>query len=62
VHLPRIRLWPHHQKPPARHLQGEEYEIERAELEAQRGRDQFAASLLEKAGHTHFPFLKDPFE
>ena len=42
--------------------QGEEYEIEKAEREAQRERDTFANSLIEKAGHSQFPFLKDPPE
>jgi len=42
--------------------QGEEYEIEKAEREAQKDRDRFANSLLEKAGHRQYPFLKDPFE
>jgi hypothetical protein len=42
--------------------QGEEYEIEKAERQAQKGRDAYAESLIEKAGHRSFPFLKDPFE
>ena len=42
--------------------QGEEYELEKAELEAQKERDKFKASLFEKAGHAHYPYLKDPFE
>ncbi len=54
-------LWRHSKK--ARPgLQGEEYEIEKAEREAQKERDRFADSLVEKAGHRQFPFLKDPFE
>ena len=54
-------LWRHRVK--ARPgLQGEEYEIEKAEREAQKERDRFADSLVEKAGHRQFPFLKDPFE
>jgi hypothetical protein len=40
----------------------EEYEIEKAEREAQKERDRFAESLIEKAGHSGYPFLKDPFE
>jgi hypothetical protein len=44
------------------HPQGEEYDIEKAELEAQKERDQFKASLFEKAGHAHYPYLKDPFD
>jgi hypothetical protein len=42
--------------------QGEEYEIEKAEREAQKERDAYAESLIEKAGHRSYPFLKDPFE
>jgi hypothetical protein len=60
-----MRLPPHRfrrQKPQWQHLQGEEYEIEKAEQEAQEDRDRFAESLFEKAGHVHFPFLKDPFD
>jgi hypothetical protein len=49
-------------KPPSTHPQGEEYEIEKAEQDAQKKRDRFTASLFEKLGHSHFPFLKDPFE
>jgi hypothetical protein len=59
------RLWRpmrHRQNPPQKPLQGEEYEIEKAEREAQRERDRYAESLLEKAGHARYPFLKDPFE
>lgn len=47
---------------PQQHLEGEEYEIERAEREAQRNRDRYAESLLEKAGHRNYPFLEDPFD
>jgi hypothetical protein len=54
-------LWRHRQKP-GPGLQGEEYEIEKAEQEAQKERDRFANSLVEKAGHRQYPFLKDPFE
>jgi hypothetical protein len=43
-------------------VQGEEYEIEKAQRQAQHERDRFANSLLEKAGHRQYPFLKDPFE
>ena len=42
--------------------QGEEYEIEKAQRQAQKERDAYAESLIEKAGHRSFPFLKDPFE
>jgi len=54
-------LWRHRQKP-GPSLQGEEYEVEKAEREAQKERERFANSLLEKAGRRHYPFLKDPFE
>jgi len=50
------------QKPPHKPLQGEEHEIEKAEREAQKERDRYAESLLEKAAHARYPFLKDPFE
>ena len=56
------RFWGHRQTRPQQHLQGEEYEIEKAEREAQTNRDRFTALLLEKAGHLHYPYLKDPFE
>jgi hypothetical protein len=57
----RRSLWRHREK--ARPgLQGEEYEIEKAERAAQKERDRYAESLLEKAGHARYPFLKDPFE
>jgi hypothetical protein len=49
-------------EPPHTSPQGEEYEIEKAERQAQKERDTFAESLMEKAGHTHMPYLKDPFE
>ncbi len=62
MRLPLSRAWRLQRKLPRQHPQGEEYEIEKAELEAQKERDRFTASLLEKAGHTHFPFLKDPFD
>jgi hypothetical protein len=42
--------------------QGEEYEILKAEREAQKERERYAESLVEKAGHRSYPFLKDPFE
>jgi hypothetical protein len=51
-----------HRHDPPKPLQGEEYEIEKAEREAQKERDRYAESLLEKAGHARYPFLKDPFE
>ena len=59
------RLWRpmrHRQNPLQKPLQGEEYEIEKAEREAQKERDRYAESLIEKAGHARYPFLKDPFE
>jgi len=56
------RLWRHRREPPHVALQGEAYEIEKAERERQKERDQFAESLIEKAGHARYPFLKDPFE
>ena len=40
-----------HRQNPQRPLQGEEYEIEKAEREAQKERDRYAESLLDKAGH-----------
>ena len=43
-------------------VEGEEYEIAKAEEVAQNERDRFAESLIEKAGHARYPFLKDPFE
>ena len=49
-------------EPPLKLVQGEEYEIEKAEREAQKDRARFAESLIEKAGHARYPFLKDPFE
>ena len=58
-----LRLFrPNRQAVARRHPQGEEYEIEKAEQEAQKERDQLTASLFEKAGHAHYPYLKDPFE
>jgi hypothetical protein len=57
------RLWPvRHRQNLQEPVQGEEYEIEKAEREAQKERDRYAESLLEKAGHARYPFLKDPFE
>jgi hypothetical protein len=58
------RLWRpvRHRQNPQKPVQGEEYEIEKAEREAQKERDRYAESLLEKAGHARYPFLKDPFE
>ena len=50
------------QKPPQPYLQGEEYEIAKAEREAQHQRDRFADSVIEKAGHANYPFSRDPFE
>jgi hypothetical protein len=55
-------FWRRRRKPRLRPLQGEEYEIEKAEGEAQRERERFAESLIEKLGHASHPFLKDPFE
>jgi hypothetical protein len=52
----------HRQQPPQPYLQGEEYEIVKAEREAQRERERFADSLIEKAGHVNYPFSRDPFE
>ena len=52
----------HRRKPPQPYLQGEEYEIAKAEREAQRQRERFAESLIEKAGHKNYPYLKDPFD
>lgn len=40
----------------------EEAEIAKAQREAQRGSDRHAESLLEKAAHRSYPFLRDPFE
>jgi hypothetical protein len=42
--------------------QGEEYEIEKAEREAQKARDRITQTLIQGAAHSHHPFLKDPFE
>lgn len=56
------RFWRQRQKLPHASLQGEAYEIEKAERERQKERDEFAESLIEKAGHSRYPFLKDPFE
>ena len=58
-----MRLW-FRRRRPKRIIppQGEEYEIEKAEREAQKKRDAYAESLIEKAGHARYPFLKDPFE
>jgi len=42
--------------------QGEQYEIEKNERKAEKERNRFAESLIEKAGHARYPFLKDPFE
>jgi len=56
------RFWRRRQKPLLKPPEGEEYEIEKAEREAQKERDRFAESLIEKAGHARYPFLKDPFE
>jgi hypothetical protein len=44
------------------HPQGEEYEIAKAELEAQKEREMFTARLFRNIGNLHYPFLKDPFE
>ena len=58
------RLWRpvRHRQNPRKPVQGEEYEIEKAEREAQKERDRYAESLLEKAGQARYPFLKDAFE
>jgi hypothetical protein len=58
---PVVGNWRHRQKPRPG-VQGEEYEIAKAEREAQEKRDRFAESLGEKAGHAQYPYLKDPFE
>ena len=50
------------QRPSQPYLQGEAYEIVKAERAAQRERDRFADSVIEKAGLAHYPFLRDPFE
>ena len=34
----------------------------KAEREAQRQRERFAESLIEKAGHANYPFSRDPFQ
>jgi hypothetical protein len=59
-----MRLWPRfrRRREPVFPPQGEEYEIERAQRQAQKERDAYAESLIEKAGHRGYPFLKDPFE
>ena len=57
-----LRRFRRHRRKPPPYLQGEEYEIVKAEREAQRQRERFAESLIEKAGHRNYPFLKDPFE
>ena len=56
------RFWRHRRQLELKPLQGEEYEIAKAEREARKERERFAASLLEKAGHRQYPFLKDPFD
>ena len=56
------RIWRHSRRPALKPLQGEDYEIEKAQRETQKERDRFADSLIEKAGHLRYPFLKDPFE
>jgi hypothetical protein len=42
--------------------QEEEAEIAKAQRAARREGDRFAESLIEKAGHRSYPYLKDPFE
>jgi hypothetical protein len=42
--------------------EGEEYEIEKTQREAQKQRERFMESLVEKAGHAQYLYLKDPFE
>jgi hypothetical protein len=42
-------------------LQGEEYEIAKAESETQKERDKFTARLFRNVGNLRYPFLKDPF-
>lgn len=37
-------------------------EVEQAAREAEGQRRRFVESLLEKAAHARFPFLRDPFE
>ena len=58
----RLWLFSRRRQKPIGPLQGEEYEIEKAQREAQKKRGAYAESLLEKAGHARYPFLKDPFE
>jgi len=50
------------QDAPRQHPQGEEYEIEKAALEAQKERDRYTARLFRNIGNLRYPFLKDPFE
>jgi hypothetical protein len=46
---------------PSPPLQGEEYEIAKAESETQKERDKFTARLFRNVGNLRYPFLKDPF-
>jgi hypothetical protein len=54
-------LWRRRQKPRPS-LEGEEYEIEKAQREARERGRRFGESLIEKAGHRQYPYLKDPFD
>jgi hypothetical protein len=56
------RLFSRHKQTRQPPLQGEEYELAEAQRAAQKERDKYAESLLEKAAHARYPFLKDPFE
>ncbi len=47
---------------PAKRLEGEEYEIAKAEADAQEDRDRYTAKLFRNIGNLRYPFLKDPFD
>jgi hypothetical protein len=51
-----------HRGSTAKPLQGEEFEIAKAEEDAQKERDRYTARLFRNVGNLRYPFLKDPFD
>lgn len=56
------RLFKREKQPSQPGPQGEEREIQLAQQERAKERDRFLESLVEKAGHARYPWLKDPFD
>lgn len=52
----------HRERPPAPHLEGEAYEILKADRQREEQRRRSVESAAEKMSHLSFPFKKDPFD